>query len=197
MWNFKYSESIWRGSERAAISKSKREAQNRAFPCGSQEKPNFPTPWSWTSSRQNGELCLKNRDKAERERKSDHWEETTESSFLLAAFTKDSQLQKWHQPGWVSFPLCVSPTPNNLASICRHSWLRESFGSQHSMPGHLVGLSPAYALASGHADLGPGLAPLQCGSPWKVLSWTVTHRQERLCGSLHFQWSIFSTLLEQ
>lgn len=71
------------------------------------------------------------------------------------------------------------------------------------MPGHLVGLSPAYALASRHADLGPGLAPavavspLQCGSPWKVLSWTVTHRQERLYGSLHFQWSIFSTLLEQ
>ena len=173
MWNLKYSESIWRGSERAAISKPKREAQNRSFPCGPQEKPNFPTPRSWTSSLQ---LCLKNKDKAKRKRKSDHWEETTENSFLLAAFTKDKQLQKWHQPGWVSFPSFVPPTPNNLASIYRHSWLRESFGIQHHTPGYLAGISPAHALANRHADLGPGLDPavavnrLPCGNPRTVLS---------------------------
>lgn len=69
------------------------------------------------------------------------------------------------------------------------------------MPGSLVGVSPAHALANRHA--GPGLDPavavklLQCGNPWTVLSYTVTHRQERLCGNLRFQWSIFSTLVEQ
>ena len=171
MWNFKYSESIWRGSERAAISKPKREAQNRSFPCGPQKKPNFATPRSWTSSLQ---LCLEKKDKAERKRKSGHWEATTENTSLLAAFTKDKWLQKWQQPGWVSFPLFVSPTPNNLPPIYRHSWLGESFGIQHHTPGSLVGVSPAHALANRHA--GPGLDPavavklLQCGNPWTVLS---------------------------
>lgn len=60
---------------------AKERCLEQTLPCGPQDKPNLPIPLSWTSSLHNQkELYLKKEDKAKREQKFDHWEETTEHS---------------------------------------------------------------------------------------------------------------------